>query len=113
VVTWAADGYSEADVVIVTVSSISYLDSSTEQPDAGSVVCTAPATAGQLSIPSSLLRRIPAAPPLNGIPYGIVFVHLRPRPSQRGDFDLPLAGGGSHKGLLDYVLRESLRTVIQ
>lgn len=94
-ITWDPDGYSDADVLTVTLSSGS------------GVLCRAHAAAGTITLPANLMQQIPPSAP------GLLNLRLAPHPSRRALFSLPLANGRSAPALFDYSFSEALLTTIQ
>ncbi|MEO7652973.1 MAG: hypothetical protein ABIZ80_21130 [Bryobacteraceae bacterium] len=101
-VTWSADGYTVNDVMTVTLESASPLP-----VRAGAVSCRAPASAGRLTLPASMLAS------LARIPVGRLDLRLAPRPDRRVGFDLPLAGGGVERAAFDYLFTDTLRVAVR
>jgi uncharacterized protein (TIGR03437 family) len=85
-VTWDPTGYTDTDVAAVGL---------------GQIFCRAPATAGKLTIPSSLLETLPL---------GSVSLRLgiAPRPSKRTLFSLPLTNGSAAQAFFDYSFSETI-----
>jgi uncharacterized protein (TIGR03437 family) len=85
-VIWDPTGYSYTDVATVNL---------------GQILCRVPATAGKLTIPSSLLETLPL---------GSAYLRLgiAPRPNQRSLFALPLTDGSAAQAFFDYSFSETI-----
>jgi hypothetical protein len=112
VVSWAPDGYTYRDVVMVILTSRFFPQPAPPGIAANSIVCRAPAAAGQLTIPAALLQQIPATPGISTMA-GTLELRLASHPYRRKIIDLPLAAGGSEKMVLDYLYSESLSAAIR
>jgi len=108
IISWQAEGYTDRDVMTVTLTS--------RFPSPGmranSVVCRAPATSGQLTIPAALLQQIPATPGISMLA-GTLELRLASHPYRRKIVELPLTSGGTEKMVLDYLHRELLAATIR
>lgn len=109
-VTWEPDGYSESDVMTVTLSTPSF---SGQDFAASGLICRAPAAAGRLVLPGELLRGIPPSPLMAPFPMASLELRLAPKPWARKQFDLPLTAGGTERALVDYLFAETLRTSLR
>ena len=96
-VTWAPDGYTADDVMMVTLTS-----ATSSQAPAAAVMCRAPASEGQVTIPAALMAK------LARIPLARLQLRLAPRPERRVRFDFPLTAGGTAHGVYDYYFTDSL-----
>jgi uncharacterized protein (TIGR03437 family) len=112
-ITWQPDGYSSKDVMTVSLSSSYFAQSLPGTYLAVGLTCRAPASAGKLTIPASLMRQMPPSPSLTNVPGGTLILQISQRPDRRAGFDMPQVGGGSARGLVDYQLGETLRTAIR
>jgi len=95
-VRWDPSGYTDADVVFVTLSLVS--------PGTSGIVCRTPAPAGSLTIPASLLQSLPST----SQPFDLQLA-IRPRPNRRVVFPLPLRDSTTARGLIEYSYSESVR----
>jgi uncharacterized protein (TIGR03437 family) len=96
--TWS--GGSPGDMVSVTGISGTTIGGTSSIPvyDAGRLICTASASAGTITIPSSLLQQLPVTPAdQSGI--GYLSVSVGPQPAAGdGLFNAPLVAGGNIDG---------------
>jgi hypothetical protein len=95
-ITWTGGG--EGLVSITGISGSTLAGGSTENPiiDAGVFACTAPASAGNFSVPSSVLQQLPAIAATSETGIGMLLVNAIPDPSKnQGVFTAPLTAGGS------------------
>ena len=84
------------DVVAISGASGSVVGGTTVRPiyQAGTFVCVTTAGAGSIRVPSAVLQRLPATPPVNGI--GYMQVSSGPQPvAGNGLFTAPLQAGTS------------------
>ena len=85
------------DIMIVMLTS-----ASSSQAAAAAVICRAPASAGQVTIPAASMAK------LGRIPLARLQLRLAPRPERRLRFDIPLTAGGMAHGVYDYYFTETL-----
>jgi hypothetical protein len=85
-VTWDPSGYTDTDVAAVSL---------------GQIFCRAPATAGKLTIPSTLLETLPLGS-------ASLRLGIAPRPNRRKLFSLPLTNGSSAQAFFDYSFSETI-----
>ena len=112
-VAWEPDGYSDDDVMTVTLTTGIFSQALPGTALASTVACRAPASQGQLTMPADLLQLIPPSPTFPGVGGGTLTLRLAPLPWRRTRFDLPYVAGGAAPGVFDYLFSEALRTVIR
>ncbi|MCC6858958.1 MAG: hypothetical protein IT158_10360 [Bryobacterales bacterium] len=112
VISWQADGYTGRDVLTVILTSRFFPQPPPAGVRANGILCRVAAGAGQLTIPSALLRQIPATPGISALA-GTLDLRLASHPYRRKIVDLPLAGGRTEKMVLDYLHSESLSVAIR
>jgi uncharacterized protein (TIGR03437 family) len=101
-IVWNPQGYSASDVVSVLLSIGSDVIGS------AAVSCTAPATAGQLTIPAALLRQMP---PSSETQPG--HLELGVLPKSPTIFDIPVVGSVDAPLLLKYYFSDSRTVTVQ
>ena len=101
IVRWTGDGYGVDDLMTVNIGGTSVLS------------CRAPASAGQVTLPATLLQHIPQSIELNGASLSTIQIRLTPRPERRMRFDLPRVDGGIEHGIFDYLFTETQRVAIR
>ena len=103
-VMWEPAGYNDADVATVSLAPAAPQFGAAPSPR---ILCRAPATAGMLTIPSSLLQGLPSAR------IASLTVSVAPRPDRRAVFSLPLTNGSTARSIFDYLFSEALVTEIR
>jgi hypothetical protein len=111
VISWRADGYTNRDVMTVTLTNRFFPHPAPPGIRANSIVCRAPATAGQVTIPAALLQQIPA-PGISTLA-ATLELKLASHPYRRKIVELPLTSGGTAKMVLEYLHRELLAAAIR
>jgi hypothetical protein len=103
-VIWEPAGYTDADVATVSLAPAVPQFGAAASPQ---ILCRAPATAGMLTIPSSLLQGLSTAR------IASLTVTVAPRPGRRSVFSLPLTNGSTARSIFDYSFSEALITEIR
>jgi hypothetical protein len=102
-INWAPDGHTPDDVLTVTITGANLAPATV-----GAVTCRAPASAGELTVPGSLLGRLARTPFI-----GQLQLRLTPRPDRRVRFEMPLTAGATERGVHEYLFTDTLRLTIR
>lgn len=110
VIAWSPEGYTERDVMTVFLTNRAVSQPAPAGVSANTVMCRAPAAAGQVTLPATLLQRIPPSPGLATTMAATLELRLASHPYRRKVVDLPLTNGAKERMVLDY-LHSELRAV--
>ncbi|HXE54721.1 MAG TPA: hypothetical protein VN541_16990 [Tepidisphaeraceae bacterium] len=104
-ITWDPTGYNDSDVATLTLSATqSITQGFTTTTSNESVTCRAHASAGQVTIPSSLLAAF--APSASGNSTAFAELRVAPRSNQGVVFPISLADGNTMPGVIRYSFAE-------
>lgn len=102
IVQWANDGYTDDDMMTVTLST-----AANNIAPANAVTCRVPASAGEVTLPADLLAQL--AP----LRFSSLELRLSPRPDRRVTFGISTADGKTERGVFDYSFTNTLRVNVQ
>jgi uncharacterized protein (TIGR03437 family) len=107
-VRWNADGYGGADLVTLGIEWEEAYPQNVHSANVRSLDCTAPVSAGAITIPSSLLMRIPASPTFPDAYPHTLTLSLRQDFAHRQKSVLANAGSLAGIGLVGYAFSQSV-----